>query len=158
MPTHRARFAVAVHLFLVRGDEILLLRRFNTGFRDGFYGVVAGHLDGGEPGVAAAIREAQEEVGIDLAAADLTVVGVMHRWEGEERIDFFLTAERWRGEIVNAEPEKCDEVAWCPLDSLPGNTVPYVAQAITNHRRGVWFDSFGWEAERPDPIGGADSG
>ena len=158
MANERARFACAVHLFLVRGDEILLLRRCNTGYQDGNYSVVAGHLDGGEPVVSATIREAREEVGIVLAADDLTVVGVMHRREGDERIDFFLTAERWRGEIVNAEPEKCDEVAWFPLDVLPVNTVPYVARAIANYRRGVWFGSLVWESDHDGSASVRDSG
>jgi hypothetical protein len=35
-------------------------------------------------------------------------------------------------------------VAWFPLDELPANTVPYVARAIENYRRGVWFDAFEW--------------
>ena len=41
----RSRFPVAVHLFFLRDDQILLLRRFNTGYEDGKYSVVAGHLE-----------------------------------------------------------------------------------------------------------------
>ena len=144
MTVRRAAFPATVHLFLVEGGRVLLLRRFNTGYRDGSYSVVAGHLDGGEPVVEATVREAREEVGIALEPRDLRVVGVMHRREGDERIDFFLAAERWHGEIGNAEPEKCDEVAWFPLDRLPGNVVPYVAKALANFRAGIWFESFGW--------------
>jgi 8-oxo-dGTP diphosphatase len=141
------RFALlgAVHVFLLREQHVLLLRRFNTGYEDGNYSVIAGHLDGGEEVLAAAIREAREEAGIVLAPADLNVVGVMHRRSNDERGDFFLAAERWTDTITNAEPHKCDELAWFPLDALPDNVIPYVRRALANYRRGVWFDSFGWE-------------
>lgn len=145
MSTERFTMPAAVHLFLRRGNELLLLRRFNTGYEDGSYSVPAGHLDGGEEVKAAAIREAKEECGIDIDPADLEVVGVMHRKSTDERIDFFLTARTWTGEIVNAEPEKCDELRWCDLDDLPANVIPYVRQAIHNYRSGKWFDSFGWD-------------
>ena len=142
-----ARFALlsAVHVFLVRDDRVLLLRRCNTGYEDGNYSVVAGHLDGGEEVTAAAVREAREEAGVRLSPDDLRVVGVMHRRSDDERIDFFLAATAWTGEIANAEPHKCDELAWFPLDDLPGNVVPYIRRALENYRRGVWFDSFGWD-------------
>jgi ADP-ribose pyrophosphatase YjhB (NUDIX family) len=140
----RATFPATVHLVLIRDGRVLLLRRCNTGYRDGSNSVVAGHLDGGETVVDAMVREAREEVGIAIEPRDLRVIGVMHRREEDERIDFFLTTDAWSGEVVNAEPEKCDDLAWFPLDGLPENVVPYVARALTNFRRGVWFDSFGW--------------
>ncbi|EJL46265.1 hypothetical protein BAG01nite_11350 [Brevibacillus agri] len=136
---------VAVHLFLVRGNEILLLRRYNTGYEDGNYSVPAGHLDGNEEVKTAAIREAREECGIEIAPSALSLVGVMHRRSTDERIDFFVAATSWQGEIVNAEPDKCDELVWADLDQLPDNVIPYVRQAIANYRRNKWFDSFGWE-------------
>ena len=123
---------------------MLLRRRCNTGYEDGNYSVVAGHLDGGEEVLAAAVREAREEAGIELASADLRVVGVMHRRSNDERVDFFVEATRWCGTPVNAEPAKCDELAWFDLDRLPANVIPYVRRALANYRRGIWFDSFGW--------------
>ncbi len=145
----RARFrvVVAVHLFLLRNHntELLLVRRYNTGYEDGSYSVVAGHLEGGERVVTAAIREAREEIGVRIDEASVKVVGVMHRRSEEERIDFFVTTSDWQGEIHNAEPHKCDELRWSPLDTLPENVIPYVRQAIENVRTGQWFDSFGWE-------------
>lgn len=144
MPTERFKLLATVHLFLIRNAHILLLRRYNTGYADGQYSVVAGHLDGNEEIKVAMIREAKEEAGITISPQDLQVVGVMHRKADDERIDFFLTATSWDGEIVNAEPHKCDELAWYALDALPENVVPYVRKAINNYRQGKWFDSFGW--------------
>lgn len=143
----RYKLVSAVHLFLLRGEKVLLLRRFNTGYEDGNYSVIAGHLDGNEEIKAAMAREAKEEAGIDCKCEDLEVVGVMHRRSGGERIDFFLTARDWGGALRNCEPEKCDELAWYDLDNLPMNMVPYVRQALQNYRAGRWFDSFGWDTE-----------
>ena len=145
MKAKRFKLVATAHLFLIREGKVLLLRRFNTGYEDGKYSVVAGHLDGDEEIKAAMIREAREEVGIEIAPADLEVVGVMHRKSDDERIDFFLTAAAWSGEIANIEPDKCDHLAWFELDALPENVIPYVRRALDNYRRGNWFDSFGWQ-------------
>ncbi|MHB8648010.1 MAG: NUDIX domain-containing protein [Thermomicrobiales bacterium] len=87
----RFRLLAAVQLFLWRDDAVLLPRRYNTGYEDGNYSVIAGHLDGDEEVIAATIREAREETGIVIAPEDVTVVGVMHRKASEKRLDFFLT-------------------------------------------------------------------
>jgi 8-oxo-dGTP diphosphatase len=140
----RTKFAVTVHLFFFRGDQILLIRRFNTGYADGQYSVPAGHLDGGETVIAAAAREALEEVGVQIDLHDIEFSSVMHRLNGEERVDFFVKIKNWSGEPVNAEPEKCDEIRWVKLNDLPGNTLPYIRQALQNHAWGTRFDEFGW--------------
>ena len=142
----RARFPATVHLFFFRRGQILLLRRFNTGYRDGEYSVPAGHLDGNETVLAAAQREAAEEIGVQIDAGDIVFSSVMHRTEGDERIDFFVEIRLWRGEPFNNEPHKCDELRWEDLHSLPRNTIPYVRRAIENHENGVHFDEFGWPA------------
>ena len=69
---------VAVHLLLVKNDRVLLLRRYNTGYEDGNYSVVAGHIEGGEDLKTAMIREAREEAGIEILRSKLEVVGVIH--------------------------------------------------------------------------------
>jgi len=142
--TQRATFPTTVHLFFFREDQVLLIRRYNTGFADGQYSVPAGHLDGGETVIAAAAREAQEEVGIQLDAACIRFSHVMHRRDGEERVDFFVQVLEWNGEPINAEPDNCDEIRWVNVDDLPGNTVPYIKKALHNHRNGIKFDEFGW--------------
>ncbi len=148
MVKERFKLVSAVHLFLVRDHEVLLLRRYNTGYEDGNYSVPAGHLDGGEEVKAAAIREAREEVGITIDPADLEVVGVMHRLSNDERVDFFVAASRWSGQVANCEPDKCDELRWCDMDRLPDNVIPYVKRALENYRSSRWFDSFGWQSQQ----------
>jgi 8-oxo-dGTP diphosphatase len=149
MTAERFRLKSAVHVFMLRGDEVLLLRRYNTGYEDGRYSVPAGHLDGGETVVAAAIREVQEEVGVALNPAEVDVAGVMHRRAEDERVDWFVAARSWRGEPENREPHRCDELRWSPLDAPPPETIPYVRRALDNFRAGRWFDSFGWPDDMP---------
>ena len=149
----RTKFPVTVHLFFFRENQILLIRRFNTGFADGQYSVPAGHLDGGETVSAAAIREAQEEVAVQIEPQDIQYSSVMHRMEGDERVDFFVHVTKWDGEPVNAEPNKCDDIRWVDVNDLPVNTIPYISRALHNHQAGITFDEYGWREKEPDDQG-----
>ena len=140
----RSKFPIAVHLFFLHDQQILLLRRFNTGFEDGNYSVVAGHVDAGESVTQAAVREANEEAGVIIMPRDVQIVHVMNRKSDEERIDFFMTVHRWDGEITNCEPHRCDHLAWFPLESLPGNIIPYVKSAWECYCNGIRYSEFGW--------------
>ena len=142
---------MAVHVLLLRDEEVLLLRRGNTGYEDGKLSVVAGHVEPGESVTQAAVREALEEVGIELSHDRLRVVGVIHRRSEEERVDFFLAYPLGRDgeEPENREPGKCSELVWANLGSLPEDTIPYVRAGIENFRSGRWFQEFGWEPVSP---------
>ncbi len=134
------------HLILLKSNKILLLRRFNTGYEDGNYSVIAGHLDGNETFMQAMVREAREEAGLDLKPDMLEVVHVMHRKvpNGDERIDFFIRANKWTGEPTIMEPQKCDESRWFELNRLPHNVVTYVKLAIDRIGSGVLYSEHGW--------------
>ena len=140
------KLVTAVHLLLIKDNKILLLRRFNTGYEDGNYSVIAGHVDGDKTVTSEMIREAKEEANIDIYPKDLKIVHVMHRKSKEERIDFFFTADKWRGEIKIMEPHKCDDLRWFNMDNLPPNIVPYVKTAIDNFRNNIFFSEFGWNS------------
>ena len=42
----------------------------------------------------------------------------------------YFVASEWQGEISNMEPDKCDDILWCNIDSLPGNTIAYIKDVI----------------------------
>lgn len=126
----RFRMIASVYLLLVneRG-EVLLSKRQNTGFKDGEYGLPAGHVDGQEDLICAMQREASEEIGVQIEKKDLSLVHVMHRHCGDhERLDFFFLSRTWKGEVVNKEPSLCSELSFFPLYLLPDNTIDYYQQ------------------------------
>lgn len=141
----RFTYVGSAYLLLIREDKILLLRRANTGFMDGMYGLPAGHLDGGETAREGGAREAHEEIGISIRPEDMEVVHVMHRkGERDERLDIFMTARSYEGEVRNMELEKCDDLSWFPLDALPENTIDYIRTAIHHVQSSVFYSEYGW--------------
>ena len=146
MQKERFKLVPTSFLVLIKGSKILLLRRFNTGHMDGYYSMVAGHLNGNETFIQAAVREAKEEALLEINPKDLHVVHVMHRkCPSEERIDVYLLAKKWKGEPKNMEPHKCDDLSWYELDDLPRNMIPYVRQAIGCIKNKSFYSEYGWD-------------
>ena len=141
----RFKLIASVYLLFKKDDNILLLRRANTGYEDGNYGLVAGHLDQGESLREAAVREAKEESGVDIELSDLVLKTTMHRRQDDERVDYFFEVTHWEGEIINTEPDKCDDLSWFPMTNLPENVIPYIKQAIEASRDNVIYTEFGWD-------------
>lgn len=136
---------IAAYLVLMNNGQVLCMRRKNTGYQDGKYSLVAGHLDGHETARQAIIREANEEIGIRLKPESLAVVHVMHRYRPDrEYIDVYVMADTWEGEIINKEPEKCDELSWHTIDRLPEPMVPEVPAALRCIQNGIFYGEFGW--------------
>jgi 8-oxo-dGTP pyrophosphatase MutT (NUDIX family) len=133
-----------VHLLLFRDDEVLLLRRENTGYEDGNYSVIAGHIDGGETAREAMTREAREEAGLLIDPEEFSLCHIMHRRASDERVSFFFTAKRWKGEPRNIEPNKCSDLSWFQCHTLPSNMVSYVRAAIEKSLHGTTYSEFGW--------------
>jgi 8-oxo-dGTP diphosphatase len=149
MPTVKVRNTniIAAFLVLIKGDKILLSLRQNTGYRDGYYTLVSGHVERGEAYSRAIMREAKEEAGITLSLKNLQVVHVMHRksdTDDSERVDVFFTAKTWKGTITNMELDKCGELKWFKLNKLSKKTIPFIRRAIKNVQEGIFYSEFGW--------------
>lgn len=148
----RHRFIAAVYVLLRDGNKVLLLRRAHTGYHDGDYSLPAGHIDGGEPAIQAAAREAKEEVNVDISAQDLRLVLTLHRKsidpEPHERIDLFFETSKWHGEPTNAEPDKCDGLKWVAIDDLPENMVSEVAAAFRKIAAHEPYSDFNFDTQQ----------
>ncbi|MEU0130970.1 methyltransferase domain-containing protein [Streptomyces sp. NPDC006289] len=136
-PPRRHREVVDVHLILRRGPDVLLARRAGTGYADGLLHAPSGHAEDGEDVREAVIRETAEEIGVALDPDELRVALVMqHRGPGgNPRMGWFFEAEYDPARPPrNAEPEKCSELAWFPLDALPDDMVAYCRAGLDGYR------------------------
>ncbi|GAB3163303.1 NUDIX domain-containing protein [Microbispora hainanensis] len=134
----RYRPVVDVHLLLTDGEKVLLGRREGTGYADGEWQIMpSGHLEEGESVVDAAVREAREELGIEVDGCEVVHVMHHHNAGGTARIGMFLVPHSITGTPVNAEPHKCAELAWFPFDRLPERTVPYARAGVEAVRRAL---------------------
>ncbi len=140
----RFKLRAAVYLLLIKDNKVLLSRRFNTGWMDGKYSLIAGHLDGDESVFEAIIREAFEEAKIKIEKKDLIPATVVHRQSDQEYIDFFFVAKRWSGDITIVETNKCDDLSWFPLDNLPDNLLPFIKEAVEKYQNKIPFFESGW--------------
>jgi 8-oxo-dGTP diphosphatase len=143
--TERFTLRAAVYLILRKGRKVLLARRYKTGWMDGKYSLVAGHLEGNESVSNAMLREAKEEAGIIIAPEELKPATVVHRRSlDQEYMDFFFTCKKWLGKPKIMEPNKCDYMDWFLIDELPSNTLLYIKDAIDNSEKGIPFSEDGW--------------
>lgn len=147
MSSDRFHLIGAVYILLVRDGKIFLTRRKNTGWSDGSYSLVGGHLDGNETATEAAVREAMEETGVKVRKEDVTFVNVSHLRTNSERIHFSFITETWEGEPHNNEPSKASEAGWFSLDNLPSDLTENSLHTIECYRNGISYSEFGWNQD-----------
>ncbi|MFB7878536.1 NUDIX domain-containing protein [Nocardia sp. NPDC056064] len=136
-----------VHLLLTDGQgRVLFGRRAGTGYADGAYHLPSGHLEAEESVIDALVREAAEEIGVQIEPGDVEFVHVMHNSSSGGRVAFFFRVRRWRGEPTNLEPDKCDALEWFALDALPTEMIPYCREALGRIASGETISLYGWLA------------
>ena len=142
--TRRHKVTGDVHLVLRRGNDVLFGQRQNTGFEDGSWHLPSGHLEASESVVDALIREAKEEIGIDIKPDDVQFSHIMHNSSSGGRMAFFFAVRSWEGEPENQEPDKCSALQWFSSNELPEHMIDYCRVAMEHIRSGQPFSTYGW--------------
>ena len=135
----RTRLVAAAYVALRRGDEVLLQLRQGTGYRDGHWALLAGHLERDESVLDAAVREAAEEAGVGRRpgrprAAD-HAAPFRARRAADRAAGRLLLPDARRGPASPTvrEPHRTAEMGWFALDALPEPVVPH--ELAGAHRR-----------------------
>ncbi|HEY8590166.1 MAG TPA: NUDIX domain-containing protein [Naasia sp.] len=110
---------VGVSAIVLRGDEVLLARRVDTGR----WSTVSGIVEPGEHPAITAVREVLEETGVTAEVERLAAVSVSRpiTYPNGDRTQYTDLTFRCRyvsGDAVVGDDESL-EVAWFPIDALP---------------------------------------
>ena len=136
----------AVYALFRKGDDLLFVKRQNTGYMDGMHSLPAGRVEPGEPYTVAAAREAFEEVGLQVSPDDIAFLYMQHRYaeDGSIWTDVFFDAGDWHGKPVNAEPDKHSDIGWIDSTDLPDVVMPYQKYALERIAEGKLYGEWGW--------------
>ena len=141
----------AVMLMLMREnnngkEEILLQKRQNTGYMDGYWDFSAsGHVDADEPMKNAMVREAFEELGIVIKKEDLEFVSLIHKNKGCIYYNGYFKAKIWNNNPQIIEKDKCEEIRWFEVNNLPENLIDDRIEAIKNYKNKTSYSEYGWD-------------
>ncbi len=139
---------IASYVILRRGDKVAFVYRTNTSWMNEYYSLPSGKIETSESFVQGAVREAKEEVGVDVRKEDLDHVLTMHRHEpGEapEWVDIYFEVSKWKGEPYNAEPHMHGKLVWLEINNLPENVIPAVVASLIAIGEGKNYLEYGWE-------------
>ena len=141
--TDRYKLPAFVAVVVEQEDQILLLKRENTGWMDGFWGMPGGGLNPNETIAEAAARETYEEVGILVNPEDLELIHVLHvrRGGNKDVLGFMFIAHAWKGIAENREPHYCSEVQWFNIHSLPSKIIPQTLEAFKQAKAGSVYSA-----------------
>jgi len=137
--------SVNAYLVLRQGNQILFNLRKNTGYCDGMWSLIAGHVEDGESATAGMVREAREEIGIEITPSQLNVVHIMHRKTDRLNVDIFFDCQGWEGIPKNMEPEKSEALEFFSLHALPSNLVDHIQVALKYIVEWNIYSEFGWD-------------
>lgn len=123
--------------------QILLLRRKDTGYEDDKWDMSgSGHVDEGETAKMAVVREAKEELGININIDDLSFAHLAHRvssYGGRTYYDMYFLVEKFEGIPKIMEPNKASELKWFDLEDLPSDIMNIRKVVIDNIKNNIIY-------------------
>lgn len=134
-------FKSAVHMIIVDNDnKILLQKRKGSKLWPGYYALPAGHIDEGENQYDALVREAKEELDIEINPKDIINSYVVLRRnffeiDGkklEPYIDYYFEILKYKGIPKIIELNKCEELIWSNIDALPEPFINYEGEFLAD--------------------------
>jgi 8-oxo-dGTP diphosphatase len=136
-----SRFSLiaAVFLVLIKDGKVLMVRRQNSGWSDGDYDLVAGHVDGNEYLATALARETEEEIGITFDTKQAKLVHLSHFIGDKEYLNAAFRVDEWQGEPRIMEPHKHSDLRWFPLSDLPENITPATKAILSSYAKGEMY-------------------
>lgn len=138
---------VAVMIVIRQENQVLLAKRSNTGFKDGYFALPGGKHDGNETLTQAVIREATEELGITCTPEDVKFRGLIHGNLNNPKLELMYVIfeiMHYTGSIINNEPHKCAELQFFPIDQLPTKMTDVSRRCVHNTVSEINFDEVGW--------------
>ncbi len=148
----RTLYYVAVDILLFKDKKVLLQRRANTGWNDGKWNLVGGHIENDESIESCIVREAKEELNITIQEKDLKIVHCMQHKTDRQTIQFYVYCDKFKGEPeIQAEESngrtvyKADKLEWFEVDKLPSEIIPSAQLAINSFSKGRHFSQRGYK-------------
>ena len=127
---------------ILEDQRILLILRED--FR--VWGLPGGDVDPGESLAQAAVREAREETGLEVALTRL--VGMYSLVGNDHTLVTAVFAARVTGGDLHPQPREIADVDWFPADVLPDDLIWWhrqrIADAFAGVTAAVWRQEGGW--------------
>lgn len=127
----------AVYAILESEGKVYLMQRADTKYCPGAYGLPSGHLEHNEMLADALIREVQEETGLTITPAHITLAHNLFYLSPINSTPYnayFYKVTDYKGQPTITEPHKCSHADWFAWDNLPKEMPPEVAQALSQIR------------------------
>jgi 8-oxo-dGTP diphosphatase len=150
LPRMKERFRIRANvlIMIIKDNSVLLMRRKNTGFGDGCWGLPGGGLDGKEPLRSACCRELKEELGITVSPEEVSFTSLLHLAPyfrtPDETMQICFKVEEFQGTIKNEEPERCSDIRFFPLKEPPSDILEGSLRCVENYLEGSHFSELHW--------------